>query len=71
MLEALISECTDYDFKEKLEIKKAKSWLKSISAFANGIDGSLFFGVSDDKKLLGINNPQYICDKISELINSK
>ena len=30
MLEALISECTDYDFKEKLEIKKAKSWLKSI-----------------------------------------
>ena len=71
MLEALISECTDYDFKEKLEIKKAKSWLKSISAFANGIGGSLFFGVSDDKKLLGINNPQYICDKISELINSK
>lgn len=49
MLEVLISECTDYDFKEKLEIKKTKSWLKSISAFANGIGGSLFFGVSDEK----------------------
>ncbi len=31
----LISECTAYDFKLMLEEKKPKSWLKSVSAFAN------------------------------------
>lgn len=30
----LIAECTSYDFKEMLERKKVKSWLKSVSAFA-------------------------------------
>ena len=29
----LIAECSSYDFKEMLERKKVKSWLKSISAF--------------------------------------
>lgn len=71
VLDKLIAECSDYDFKEKLEINKPKSWLKSVSAFSNSIGGMLFFGVSDDKKLVGVNNPQYVCDKISELINSK
>jgi len=67
----LISECSDYDFKEQLETKKPKSWLKTVSAFANGIGGILFFGVNDNKQLVNINNPQLVCDKISELINSK
>lgn len=31
----LIAECSSYDFKEMLERKKVKSWLKSVSAFAN------------------------------------
>ena len=43
--EDLLSECTAYDFKVALEEKKPKSWLKSVSAFANGLGGSLFFGV--------------------------
>ena len=29
----LIAECSAYDFKEMLERKKVKSWLKSVSAF--------------------------------------
>ena len=29
----LIAECSSYDFKEMLERKKVKSWLKSVSAF--------------------------------------
>ena len=45
--------------------------LKTVSAFANGIGGILFFGVNDNKQLVNINNPQLVCDKISELINSK
>ena len=44
-LETLIAECTAYDYKVTLEEKKTKSWLKSVSAFANGSGGSLFFGV--------------------------
>lgn len=31
-----------------LERKKVKSWLKSVSAFANTDGGSLFYGVNDD-----------------------
>ena len=67
----IISESSDCEFKEKLEISKPKSWLKSVSAFANGVGGTLLFGVSDDKKFIGINNPQYVTEKISELINAK
>ncbi len=47
-LNALIAECTAYDFKVMLEEKKPKSWLKSVSAFANGLGGSLFFGIDND-----------------------
>ena len=42
----LMAECSTYDFKEMLERKKVKSWLKSISAFANTDGGSLFYGES-------------------------
>lgn len=71
MLHKLISECTDYDFKRELEEKKPKSWLKSVSAFANTIGGTLFFGVDNDKKPYPIENLQYVSDKISELINAR
>ena len=47
-LNTLIAECTAYDFKLMLEEKKPKSWLKSVSAFANTRGGSLFFGVDND-----------------------
>lgn len=71
MLNELIVECTDYDFKESLEAEKPKSWLKSVSAFANGSGGTLFFGVGNDKKCIGLENVQLTADKISELINSR
>lgn len=44
-IKELIAECTVYDYKEMLEEKKPKSWLKSVSAFANTLGGSLFFGL--------------------------
>ncbi len=71
MLHKLIAECSDYDFKEQLEIKKPKSWLKSVSAFANGIGGILFFGVDDNRNFVNIIDPKFVCDKISELINDR
>ncbi len=67
-LENLISECTSYDFKLMLEEKKPKSWLKSVSAFANGLGGSLFFGIDNEGILKGLDNVQYVCETISSKI---
>lgn len=64
-LEKLISECTAYDFKLMLEEKKPKSWLKSVSAFANGLGGSLFFGIDDDGIVKGLHDAQHVCESIS------
>ena len=41
-----IKEATECDFKVAVERKKPKSWLKSVSAFSNGIGGTLFFGTN-------------------------
>ena len=67
----LIAECSAYDFKEMLERKKVKSWLKSVSAFANTDGGSLFYGVNDDGVIVGLENPQADADFISEMIKER
>jgi len=67
-LKTLISECTAYDFKLMLEEKRPKSWLKSVSAFANGSGGSLFFGVSDEGTMKGLDNVQHVCETVSAKI---
>ena len=36
IIDRWIAEATECDFKVALEVKKPKSWLKSVSAFANG-----------------------------------
>lgn len=67
----LIAEYTSYDFKEMLERKKVKSWLKSVSAFANTDGGSLFYGVNDEGEIVGLENPQADADFISEMIKAR
>ena len=64
-LEHIISECTAYDFKLMLEEKKPKSWLKSVSAFANGLGGSLFFGIDNDGIVKGLDDVLHVCEFIS------
>lgn len=61
----LIAECTAYDYKETLEEKKPKSWLKSVSAFANTLGGSLFFGVDNDGNVKGLDDIQHVGETIS------
>ncbi|MCQ4636403.1 ATP-binding protein [Anaerovorax odorimutans] len=39
----VFGEAAEYDKKQAVEMKKPKSWLKSISAFANGSGGVLIF----------------------------
>ena len=67
-LKTLIAECTTYDFKLMLEEKKPKSWLKSVSAFANGLGGSLFFGIDNECVVRGLDNVQHVCEVISTKI---
>lgn len=67
-LKTLITECTAYDFKLMLEEKKPKSWLKSVSAFANGLGGSLFFGIDNEGVVRGLDNLQHVCETISTKI---
>jgi len=64
----LIAEATEYDFKSAAEVNKPRSWLKSVSAFANGVGGSLYFGVSDDGIAIGLNDPQKVAEQISDFI---
>ena len=67
----VIAEKTDADFKEKLEEKEPESWLKSISAFANTNDGTLYFGVRDDREIVGIEEVQEVIEKISDFIKTR
>ncbi len=55
-------------FKAMLEEKKPKSWLKSVSAFANGLGGSLFFGIDNDGIVKGLDDVQHVCEAISSKI---
>ena len=66
-----IGEVTEYDKKERLEERKPKSWLKSVSAFANGVGGALIFGVADDDTPVGLANARADSEKISETIKAR
>ena len=67
-LNTLLAECTAYDFKIMLEEKKPKSWLKGVSAFANGLGGSLFFGIDNNGIVKGLDDVQHVCEAISSKI---
>ena len=70
-LSKYIGEGTLYDKKEKLENNKPKSWLKTVSAFANGIGGALIFGISDKDEVIGLDNYKKDSENISEIIKTK
>lgn len=65
-------ETTNIDFKVDLEKEKPKSWLKSVSAFANTKGGIILFGVDDKtREEKGITDVVKATEKISELINAR
>ena len=61
-------ENTTCDFKEAVERKQPKSWLKSVSAFANTAGGVLVFGVNDDGETIGLENAKADAEFISDRI---
>ncbi len=70
-LKNLIGEATAYDKKERLEAGRPKSWLKSVSAFANGDGGTLVFGVRDDDRAVGLADAESDSEVISECVKTK
>ena len=70
-LNNLISECTAYDFKVMLEDKKPKSWLKSVSVFANGMGGSLFFGIDDEGTIYASTDAPNVGDHDGDMSDTK
>ena len=71
MIDKWIAEATECDFKVALEIKKPKSWLKSVSAFANGIGGTLIFCIDDNRNVVGLMDAQADAEAISRLIKER
>lgn len=70
-IHTFIGEATVYDKKERVERSKSKSWLKSVSAFANGEGGVLIWGISDSDEVIGIANAKDDAEFISETIKTK
>lgn len=70
-LKDIIGETMDYDKKLALEVKKPKSWCKSVSAFANGVGGTLIFGVSNDNEVRGLLDAEKDAEIISEQIKTR
>ena len=68
---SLVAEATDCDFKSALERDKPVSWLKSVSAFANGIGGTLLFGVDNKGKPIGLTDAQSDAEFISRRIKDR
>lgn len=64
-------ESSDCDFKREVETKRPRSWLKSISAFANGIGGTLMFGISDDGIAVGLKTIKKDAEYVSRLIKER
>lgn len=70
-LSELLGETTEYHNKRDAEIRKPKSWLKSISAFANGTGGALIFGIADDDTVTRIENIKSVSEFVSQKIKER
>lgn len=63
-------EASFLDYKISLEAEKPKSWLKSVSAFANTKGGHVLFGVTDKThEAIGLDDVQKAASKIAEIIS--
>ena len=48
----MFKESLNLEFKEKI----SKAFLKTVSAYANYIDGRIIFGISDSGEIIGIDS---------------
>ncbi|MDR0523745.1 MAG: putative DNA binding domain-containing protein [Candidatus Methanoplasma sp.] len=65
------TKSADCEFESVPDLNKPGIWLETVSAFANGLGGSLFFGIDDaTHDPIRIDDIQGATDKISELIRA-
>lgn len=67
----LVTEATEYEFKSSVETNRPRSWLKTVSAFANGVGGSIYIGVSDEGIAIGLENVKSAAEQVSAMIKSR
>ncbi len=67
----LLGETTEYDKKQAVEKRKVKSWLKSVSAFANTAGGTLIFGITDSEEIVGLKDIKFDSEFISQKIKER
>lgn len=60
-----MQEGTNLEFKADF----SRSFLKTVSAFANYDGGQIIFGIDDNGKALGVSNPKELCLQIENSIN--
>jgi len=64
------SESKTLEFKR--DLSSPRPWLKTLVAFANSAGGLLIFGVTDDRRVIGIDQPldeeERLCNLIADSI---
>lgn len=60
-----MQESKDLEFKECV----TNSFLKTVSAYANGTGGRVLFGINDDGEAVGLDDPKQTCLDIENKIN--
>lgn len=70
-LKRYVGEASEYDKKQAVEHRKPKSWLKSVSAFANTVGGVVVFGVDDNDECIGLEDVKKDSEFISQKMNER
>ena len=60
-----MQESKDLEFRECV----TNSFLKTVSAYANGTGGRVLFGINDDGEAVGLDDPKQTCLDIENKIN--
>lgn len=60
-----MQESNNLEFKSEF----SKSFLKTVSAFANYGDGAIWFGVNDNGHIVGVENAKELCLRIENSVN--
>lgn len=56
------------EFKRELNASNKEKVLQTIIAFANGSGGNLVFGIDDNRKVIGVENPFELEEQISNMV---
>jgi len=60
-------ESKTLEFKRELNNSNKEKVLQTIIAFANGSGGNIVFGIDDDRRIIGVENPFELEEKLSNI----